>query len=243
MKAVAPHLPNLPSPRNGGERVRVRVERIHQRIVAVALFLLFTGCQCLVPVDDTPDAGAAASRDAGADAGRDAGLLQSCAAPRDCRGTPPLVGWCATLGTGDGGYSCVDGQCVGQCAPQAGQTCEVDHAVECLMCPRGSSCIPPECGGFGYTFTFHVEQLACAGDAPLHLGDVVRETLDGGCGASVVLSSDGGEVLLGRIYLQSARGLSANLPLLGGECLVSELPTGAQRLLLDCPRCQVALGP
>ena len=211
----------------------MRGERIHTVTLS---FLLLSGCQCLVPVDDTPDAAHAT------DAGYDAGLLQSCSTAQDCRGTPPLVGWCATFSTGDGGYSCIDHHCVGQCGPQAGQTCDVDHAVECLVCPRGASCIPPSCGG-GLTFTYRVEQLACLGDAPLQLGDAVREAMDGGCGVPFYLATDGGEVLLGNLYLQSARGLSANLPLLGGECLVSELPTGAPRLLLDCPRCQVALGP
>lgn len=49
--------------------------------------------------------------------------------------------------------------------------------------------------------------------------------------------------LSGCQYLQSARGLTVESPLLGGTCLAYELPTGATRLLVDCPRCQVVLGP
>ncbi len=60
---------------------------------------------------------------------------------------------------------------------------------------------------------------------------------------NLYLQTDGGEVFFGHLFLQSARGLSARIDALGGTCLVSELPTGAPRLLLDCPRCQVALGP
>lgn len=44
-------------------------------------------------------------------------------------------------------------------------------------------------------------------------------------------------------HAHQGRGLSARIESLGGTCLVSDLPTGASRLMLDCPLCQVGLGP
>ena len=210
-----------------------------RRLVLFAVMAL-GGCQCLQPVDE--DAGA--QFDAGpTDAGHDAGAATGCLRPSDCTGTPHVVSWCGTILRGDAGFSCVDQQCVAQCGDSAGQTCAQDPGVECLRCPVASSCIPPSCGG-GYDFTFQVVEFACRGASPLGLGDRIRETPgDGGCGVPLFLEVDGGEVLFGQLFLQSARGLSARIDALGGTCLVSELPTGAPRLLLDCPRCQVALGP
>ena len=164
--------------------------------------------RCLVPVEEHPDAGLtdAGTSDAGtSDAGsRDAG--RECTRPADCTGSLDVVGWCGTFfgGSADGGFSCVEGKCVVQCAEVAGQTCTQDRGVECLRCPPTASC---------------------------------------GCGLPLSLTSTTGEVLLGELYLQSARGLSARIDLLGGTCLATDLPTGAPRLLLDCPVCQVGLGP
>ena len=210
----------------------------------LALLTALSGCQCFVPVEEHPDAGLT---DAGpSDAGtRDPG--PECTRPADCAGSPAAVGWCTTFlsGSADGGFSCVEGKCVVQCAAVAGQTCTQDRGVECLRCPPTASCIPPSCGG-GFEFTYTVTQLACRGaSAPLRLGDRVREgkSLDGGCGLPLYLTSTTGEVLLGELYLQSARGLSARIDLLGGTCLATDVPTGAPRLLLDCPVCQVGLGP
>lgn len=119
-----------------------------------------------------------------------------------------------------------------------------DRGTECLRCPPTASCIPASCGG-GYEFTFNVVELACNGPSPLSVGSRVRESLrsDGGCGARLFLENDAGEEFFGNIYLQSARGLSARIDSLGGTCLVIDMPTGAPRIMLDCPLCQVALGP
>ena len=208
----------------------------------LSLLVLFavSGCQCLVPVDEHPDAGLI---DGGADAGRDAG--PTCTRPADCTGSLEVIDWCSSiLGSRDGGFSCVDGRCVVQCAQSAGQTCAQDRGVECLRCPPTSSCIPPSCGG-GLELTYTINQLICHGPTRFVIGDRIREgrSTDGGCGIPLFYEAAMGEAPLGELYLQSARGLSARIELFGGTCLVSELPTGASRLILDCPLCQVGLGP
>ena len=80
---------------------------------------------------------------------------------------------------------------------------------------------------------------------PLSVGSRVREALasDGGCGARLFLETDAGEEFFGNIFLQRARGLSARIDALRGTCLVIDMPTGAPRIMLDCPLCQGALGP
>lgn len=189
------------------------------------LALCLGGCQCLVPVDELPDGGA------------DAGALE-CAAPSDCGGEFTTVHWCQ----GDGGadWSCVDHRCVPQCQGHGGETCETEAPTECLKCPASSACLPPDCGG-GLDVRWRVEQVQCPGQPLLLPGDVVHEWPDGGCEIPLLLERDGGSALLGHLYLQSARGLSARLDALGGTCLVSELPTGLERLLFACPRCQFVI--
>ena len=211
---------------------------VNDRLPLLLALLIVGGCQCLEPVDEGHDA-AVEVPDAGRDAGVDAG---ECVRATDCRGTPQVTTWCSTiLSSGDAGFSCVDRQCIAQCGDSAGQSCAQDRGVECLRCPLAGSCIPPDCGG-GYEFLFTVIELSCRVPVDLQVGDRIRESMnDAGCGLPLWREADAG--LLGRIYLQSGRGLSARIDALGGTCLVSEMPTGAPRLLLDCPRCQVALGP
>lgn len=199
--------------------------------------LSLSGCQCFQPVDE--DAGvmladAAVVQDAGPE----------CSTAADCTGTPRVTAWCQTILQADAGFSCVDQRCVSQCSDSAGQTCFQDLDVECLRCPPTTSCIPPSCGS-GAGFSYTVTEVACTGVAPLSVGARVhqRASSDGGCGVQLLLQTDAGEEPWGLLYLQSARGLSARIPSLGGTCLVSDLPTGAPRMLIDCPRCQVGLGP
>lgn len=224
------------------------------RAVVVAVLLSVVGCQCFVPVDEAPfsafeDAGV---RDAGVDAGvrdagHDAGMQPvQCTTVADCAGTPRVTSWCARFSPAfDAGFSCIEGQCVAQCGDQAGQVCTQDVGVECLRCPPTTTCLPPSCAA-AFDITFRVEDIACNGAPPLVVGDKLREgKRDGGCGSPwSYVQADGGEEYLGDVYYQSTRGFtSARIELLGGVCLISEMPTGAIRLLLDCPRCQVALGP
>jgi len=215
---------------------------------------MLAGCQCFVPVDEGRDAGRDASDDAGVDAGVDAGTDAGadagfdCDVASDCTGTPRVTRWCEVFGGPDAGFSCVAHRCVAECGDVAGETCDIGDGA-CLICPRGASCIPVDCFPGGGGFSFGVEDIACRDTPPLEVGARVVEfptNPDGGvsCSRTLFLEDvDGGRTVLGTLYLQTARGLTVEAPLLGGTCLAYELPTGAYRLLLDCPRCQVALGP
>jgi len=183
--------------------------------------LILSGCQCLVPVAETEDSGF---------------VPLTCDRASDCRGTPAVTSRCTGAG-----FSCVDARCIAECSDVAGQTC-VTEGGHCLVCPKGASCIPPSCSGIAADF--RVEEIDCDSVPPFGAGAMVRQSPPrrdaGECGGRLTFA-DGG--LLGTLYLQSARGLSFESPLLGGTCLAYELPTGATRLLVDCPRCQVVLGP
>lgn len=227
---------------------------------ALALVVVLSGCQCAPEFVPVPERGVDAGLDAGpgadagagdgdggrADAGAfDAGPLLRCVAPADCGPVPTPVRLCSAFGSPAGAWSCLAGLCVLECAAVGGDTCGLEEEnLECLRCPPTAPCIPSSCGG-GHDFTFHVEDLVCQGEAPLVVGDTVREyaSNDGGCGIQFTLVRDGGEAPLGLMYLQSGRMLTMRSALLGGGCLVYDAPTGAPRLIVDCPRCQVALGP
>lgn len=205
------------------------------------LVVVLSGCQCLVPVEDLTRS---RRRDGGTrtDAGVvDAGFTtQACTKPSDCVGPLALTRWCAQLPmTHDAGFSCLDHKCVAECGDQAGSTCGFDQKVGCLVCPAGASCIPPDCGG--NAMRFRVEDIACVGNKPFEAGTVIDEAWDGGECPARFRFLDGG--LFGELLLQDARGLSLESDVLGGACFAYELPTGAQRLLFSCPRCQVVLGP
>jgi hypothetical protein len=160
----------------------------------------------------------------------------------DCHGAFTPVTFCNTV-YGDAGYSCLDGQCIVECADQAGTTCAVEHATECLQCPPTASCIPPSCPASTRVTTFHVEDAQCRGTSPLAPREEIIEGPSEACGMTLSRVVDGGTQRIGALFLQDARAITANVPLLGGRCNVLELPTGAERLLLDCPLCQVVLGP
>jgi hypothetical protein len=220
------------------------------RRLALLVTVATAGCQCLVPVDETRDAGrhdAGAGGHGGAGGGTgggtasDGGTPQGCTTAADCVGSPLVVSECSFIGA-DGGFACLDRKCVAQCGFLADLTCAVDPLQHCLQCPPSASCIPIDCGG-GFPFTYTVAEVRCAGVAPVAVGDLVREAPDGGCAIDFLLSTDGGEVPFGTMYLQDGRTLTVDVPMLGGTCLALELPTNAPRLIFECPLCQVALGP
>ncbi len=211
---------------------------VAMRALAVVLTLSISGCQCLEPVDED-DAGTVI--DSGV---QDAGAQPECTQPSDCTGTPQLTRWCGVFG-GDGGgvFSCVDNRCVAQCAEQGAQTCAQERGVECLKCPPTSACVAPECGG-GFNAVFHVDAIACSRDAGVRDGDLIRQLpRDGGCSVPLSLERPTGDVFFGDLYFQGPRGLSARIEAMGGTCIVTDMPTGAPRMLFDCPSCQFLLGP
>ena len=207
-------------------------------------FVLVTGgCVCFQPVDESADAGF--SPDAGTmDAAADVPGGTDCMAPVDCRGTPRVTSWCTRwLGGGDAGFSCVDQKCIAQCGASAGQTCVRDDAAGCFRCPPMQPCSQTNCLGLD-NFRFTIEELACVGPPPLRVNDFIIITLiDGGCGSSLTLASDAGNRPLGTLVREFGLGLRVTSQMLGGTCVAQEVPSGAYRLLLDCPSCQIALGP
>ena len=94
---------------------------------------------------------------------------------------------------------------------------------------------------------WNIESVVCDGDSPVPTGPVTQrpdfDDAGASCSSTFAVVTDGGQVVLGTLYLQSARAISMRSALLGGTCLVHEVPTNAPRLMLDCPRCQVTLGP
>lgn len=202
------------------------------------LMLTLAGCQCFVPVED--DAGPYLVRDAGSDAG----LPPECESAADCHGAFTSVRFCWPESV-DAGFSCLDHHCIVQCGDQSGATCTVDPVVECLQCPPTAACIAPSCPSTSGAWNYHVEDLECRRPVTLSAWDTITQgPLEAGvCGVPLWLATDAGSVRLG-VLTDHGRGvMTANVPLLGGWCRVSDLPTGAPRLQLDCPWCQVVLGP
>lgn len=205
------------------------------RSLAVVLVASLSSCQCLVPVMEDggvlPDA--AVAHDAG---------LHECTSAADCSGTAPVTDWCDRFTGGDGGgaWSCIAQKCVAQCAQHAGQTCSQDDTVECLRCPPTGWCVPPTCDG--YPFDYRVESAACREDAGLHVGTRIRQqAIDGGCDIAMFVETPNGERSFGVMFVQRGVPVSARVDALGGVCIVRDLATGVQRVLLECPKCHVAL--
>jgi hypothetical protein len=85
---------------------------------------------------------------------------------------------------------------------------------------------------------WRVEQISCINTPPLRVDDVLHQVPDGGCGVSLMLERDGGIAAFGELHLQSSYEFSGGIEMMGGTCLVSGLPTGVERMIFDCPRCQ-----
>lgn len=139
----------------------------------------------------------------------------------------------------DGGTHADSGVTAPQCPGHGGQTCETEASSHCLTCAPSSACVAPTCDGLRDT-RWHLEQVSCESE-PFMLGDVLHQVADAGCGAPLYFERDGGSTLYGHLYLHENYELSARIDALGGTCLVSGLPTGVERVLFECPRCQFVL--
>jgi hypothetical protein len=185
------------------------------------------------------DAGA---RDAGpVDGGPrplDAGALDAggeCALPSDCRGVPWASRWCLF---GDGGFSCVDRQCVATCADVAGDTCQPDAGAECLVCQRdGPVCPADTCPPDAITTS--VSSIECRPGVTPPFEVFAELAFVPVRGASCLMSVSGPDGGLGTVTRTNRFGpISAwSLPALGGWCIAHQLPTGAIRSSVACPRC------
>lgn len=195
------------------------------RALIVVLLSSLSACQCLVPVED--DAGVT----------MDASVSTECRSPSDCDGTAKVTRWCDVLGADGGAWSCVQGRCVAQCSTQAGQTCEQDSATDCLKCPPTAACVAPDCTRSA-RFTWRIGDIACSEDAGITSGTTVRELVTApNCGIPLVID----DVAFGTLYEHGGLVRSARIERMGGVCVVNDLPTGLQRLLFDCPKCQFSL--
>lgn len=206
---------------------------------AVVVLACTTHCQCFVPVDDGDDAGAldAGLVDAGApDAGSaDAGF--ECVSPADCQGPSWASQWCL-FSASDGGFSCVANRCVATCQDVSGDTCRVDGGGECLACTRdGTLCPGDRCRT--EAFTLRVSNIECRPGVTPPFGSDDQLTFASVRGAScrmAITRDDGG---VGFVTRSETFGpfFSWNLPSLGGWCVSHQLPTGALRSSVACPRC------
>lgn len=200
----------------------------------MVLLSSLAGCQCLVPVED--DAGSAMDGAVDTDGG-----FAECDAPGDCRGAATVSGWCDVLGADGGAWSCVQHRCVAQCSTQAGQTCEQDEASDCLRCAPAAACEAPDCTRSA-RFTWRVERVACSEDAGLRENDLIRELVTApNCGIPLIIERPNGDDAFGTLYERNGRVGSARIERLGGVCIVTDLPTGLQRSLVDCPKCQFSM--
>lgn len=186
--------------------------------------VFFSGCQCLVPVDDRPsDAGRDAGQlDAGqADAGTvDAGLTPQCVRASDCAPIDGGVPFCGGLA-----MSCIDGKCVAECETEAPRVCT--RSDRCLSCDGGTPTCAL-CRAMGCQFAIEVVSGTCPPS--------FRPGADvlGRCNGQIRI--DGGLVgtWVGDLDDQAS---IIDIPSLGGTCVGRDLFTGARRTLVSCPVC------
>lgn len=197
-------------------------------LVAPLLLLMLSvlGCQCFVPVSETPLSG----HDGGVDAGSDAGTVATfpeCRVAADCPAVHFDGGftWC-----NDRAASCVAGRCLQECG--GGRSCEVTDGGTCLAClASATECSQPHCAS-RQPCTMQIEASTCPGITPYSTVWTATRTED--CSREIV-GPDGGFV--GRWYdVNFAEGI-ATLSSVTGTCTVHQVPTNAPRAEWACPGC------
>lgn len=201
--------------------------------------LTLGGCQCFVPVGDglQADAGDAGRPDAGKDAGPGVLTLPECIAAADCRPFATQTSrWCSSFGDDGGvGYSCFGGKCAVQC--KGGLACSAK--TNCLECtPVGGGCKTSSCF---ISNSGALEEVIChrgfdAGYAPQASVTFVQDASNG-CSGDLLIAGR----KVGTLYGIDSNQYWAEIPELGGTCLGTQLPTGALRIALDCPKCNLTV--
>lgn len=207
------------------------------RLILALLSVTLSACQCLVPVNEEPDA---AGVDAGTDAGADSGVFVSdggseCLTASDCAGAPWASRWCV-FGTPPG-FSCVAQRCVSECAGDAGRTCAYDSAQDCLACSNETPvCNADTCPTNAFAAT--VSSVECRpGVTPsFSMGTTLSFVPIRGASCEMSVSSNTGG--LGQVVRSAQDGRHFwFIRELGGWCVGEQLPTGALRSVVACPRC------
>jgi hypothetical protein len=214
----------------------------------LCLALCLTGCLQVVG-ETSPDSGAGgggvgggAGGGAGIGGGANVGggsasgggtafVDGGCDAPADCPGSQTAVQFCGAVG--GAGWSCVDHSCLWEC--NGGRTCEIDTDAGCLHCDNlGTECAQSFCGSM--TRNANIQSSTCTA---LPMGSAVQLTGSAGCDYDFELG--GGVGTIGHIQEVSGGDFIANLPLLGGECTGTMLPTNVERWVFNCPGCQIVV--
>ncbi|MGV3624191.1 MAG: hypothetical protein ACO1OB_25460 [Archangium sp.] len=205
------------------------------RALTLVLLSSLSACQCLVPVQDDEDAGTSMDASVITDAGSG-----ECTSPSDCTGIGPTTRACDLIGADGGAWSCVQNRCVTQCATYAGRTCTQSNS-DCLTCAPATTCAPNDCTRSA-RFNYRVEDIACSIDAGVTVDTTFRELVGAAnCGVPLVIERPNGDDAFGTLYEHDGVIRSARIERMGGVCIVTDLPTGLQRLLFDCPKCQFIL--
>jgi hypothetical protein len=199
--------------------------RLHT--VALAVALLFGGCQCFVPVGEGDGGG---SGGGGGFLSADAGL---CNVPADCRGDAgPVLNFCST---NSAVWSCAFGRCVSECNLSRG--CEWASAG-CIRCDGVTEC--PTTALCPTMTHLHIERAtaACAQYEGLLLEATSFSSRPCTWG---IQWPDGGPA--GVVTFYASDSVSAEFPALGGGCIGEPLLTGAIRFGLSCPACMLSVRP
>jgi hypothetical protein len=113
----------------------------------------------------------------------------------------------------------------------------------CLVCTVPASCPVTSCP-ISTIGTSTVEDATCPffpGTSVPFKGAQVTVTTDSTCQISGYLAA--GVAPLGNWRMLSTYDYLGDFPGLGGLCTGAQLPTGALRIVFNCPDCQFVIGP
>lgn len=201
------------------------------RPVLFALALSLSGCQCLVPVPETPEPPKPPDGGTVSGAGLDAGRAE-CRAAADCpQVSAPRA--CAFAGPAPA-RSCVDGRCVFDC--EGARSCTT-RTGSCLSCDGGApSCTTNLCGWLNSGTTGRVYRTCDAGVSDA-LGDFRAAYRQAATCNFELFFPDGG--LFGGLDLvgdeRSSTATVKGEP--GVTCTVRGLATALNRMELGCAQC------
>jgi hypothetical protein len=232
-----------------GAQATRRAETPNMKPLCLLTLIMFSGCQCLVPVTEdggidaavnpSTDAGSDAGLDGGTDAGMDAGIPPSdagCALANECTAGPQLTSnWCNTTQP-DAGFSCVQNKCVWECPlVAAGRTCTVNQGTYCLECGDAGTMCPEttSCNAMGSVMATVESGSSCT--------TFTSVTVMRGASAQCRYFVNTNTNATGEIWRLPNGEYLAYFSELGGWCTGRSAFTGAPRSIFNCPACQFVL--